>query len=338
MFSQPDSHNFETLSDILSAAKEGGANEHPLVSVIVPTWNSEKDIEDFLDSLERQTYPKASMELVVVDNGSTDNSVQVIQRWYEAQRMADWFGLHLIESPRNNGIAQAYNLGYANTSSRAFAILRGEADVILEPEVVETLCGVIRDNPSVGVAGARGLLYGTVPPQLDHAASYMNWWNGRLRRVDPPHLVDCDSVLGPTFLTRRSCIEQMRFFFPPDRFLASELEFCTRVKRSGHRVVCEPAAISHHKSARSSGHLDGDRFGYIGQRETVLFHLKYNPFPQKLFCLAWTAAWSLKQAMTGHRMLLLGLRDGIRWWLQKHPTQPPGCVNDVTVPDWLAKS
>ena len=81
-------------------------------------------------------------------------------------------------------------------------------------------------------AGARGLLYGTVPPQLDHAAGYMNWWNGRLRRVDPPDLVDCDSVLGPTFLTRRSCIDQMRFFFPADRFLASELEFCTRVKRT----------------------------------------------------------------------------------------------------------
>lgn len=338
MFSQQDSHNFESLSDILSAAKEGGANEHPLVSVIVPTWNSEEDIEDFLDSLELQTYPKASMELVVVDNGSTDNSVPVIQGWYDAQRMAGWFGLHLIESPRNNGIAQAYNLGYAKSSPRAFAILRGEADVILEPKVVETLCGVIRDNASVGVAGARGLLYGTVPPQLDHAAGYMNWWNGRLRRVDPPDLVDCDSVLGPTFLTRRSCIEQMRFFFPPDRFLASELEFCTRVRRSGHRVVCEPAAVSHHKGARSSRSLDFAKYGYVAQRETVLFHLKYNPLPQKLFFLAWTTAYCSKQAFKGNKLLLLALRDGFRWWRSSRPTLPPSCPKDTTLAEWLVRS
>jgi Predicted glycosyltransferases len=338
MLSPQDINNLEASRKISPAAVANAANPYPLVSVIVPTWNSEEDIEDFLNSLERQTYPKASMELVVVDNGSTDNSVQVIQRWHEGQRMAGWFGLHLIESPRNNGIAQAYNLGYANSSSRAFAILRGEADVILEPEVVESLCGVIRDNPSVGVAGARGLLYGTVPPQLDHAASYMNWWNGRLRRVDPDHLVDCDSVLGPTFLTRRSCIDEMQFFFPSDRFLASELEFCTRVKRGGRRVVCEPRAVAYHKGARSSGNLDFGRFGYVAQRETVLFHLKYNPLPQKLFCLAWNAAYSLKQAFKGNRFQLLGLRDGFRWWGSHHPTLPPKSTKDTSLAEWLLKS
>jgi GT2 family glycosyltransferase len=311
--------------------------ESPLVTVIVPTWNSETDVIDFLESVSRQTYPKESIELVAIDNGSKDRSVEVISEWFRTQRTPGWHRLQLIELPTNQGIAKAYNLGYKSCSPQSYAILRGEADVLLEPEVIEILCRALREEASIGVAGARGLLYGTNPAQLDHAAGYMNWWNGRLRRVDPPKLVDCDSVLGPTFLIRRTCINEMRFFFPEDRFLASELEFCTRIKRSGYRVVCEPAAVSHHKSGMSTRHLNSGRFGYIGQRETVLFHLKYNPYPQKIMCLAWNVAWSLKQAIKGQKMLILGVRDGIRWWLWDIPPQLPGSAHDMPVEDWLAQ-
>ena len=338
MIRPQDTQDLETVGLFAGPVTEDPADRYPLVSVIVPSWNSSKDIEDFLNSLAGQTYPKKSMEIVVVDNGSTDDSTKVVHEWYESQQASGWFGLRLVELQSNNGIAQAYNFGYAGCSPRAYAILRGEADVILEGDVVQALCKVLRNDSSVGVAGARGLLHGTVPPQLDHAASYMNWWTGSLRSVDPARLVDCDSVLGPTFLTRKSCIDEMRCFFPSDRFLASELEFCTRVKRYGHRVVCEPAAVSHHKGARSSRSLDFGKYGYVAQRETVLLHLKYNPLPQKLFFLAWTTAYCLKQAFKGNKLLLLALRDGFRWWRSSRPTLPPSCTKDTTLAEWLVRS
>ena len=309
----------------------------PLITVVVPTWYSEEDVIDFLESVSRQTYPKESLELVVIDNGSKDSSAEKVAEWFAAQKNNGWHKLQLIALPTNQGIAKAYNLGYQNCSPESYGILRGEADVLLEPDVIEKLCRTLQDDATIGVAGARGLMYGTSPVQLDHAAGYMNWWNGRLLRVDPANLVDCDSVLGPTFLTRRSCIDKMHFFFPADRFLASELEFCTRVKRGGYRVICEPAAVSHHKSGKSTRNLNVERFGYIGQRETVLFHLKYNPFPQKILCLGWNAAWTLKEALKGQTMLLLGLRDGIRWWLKGTPPQLPDSEKNMQVEDWLAR-
>jgi GT2 family glycosyltransferase len=312
--------------------------EYPLVSVLVPTWNSEKEICDFLDALAVQSYPKSSIELVIIDNGSTDRSTKVVRDWYGAQQSAGWHRLQLIALPINSGIAHAYNLGYEKSSPAAFAILRGEADVVLEPPVVEKLCAVLAQDASIAVAGAKGLFYGSVPPKLDHAASYVNWWTGKVRCVDPPRLVDCDSVLGPTFLTRRECIGRMQFFFAADRFLADELEFCTRVKRFGFRVVCEPDAVSHHKSARSSSQLNRARFGYIAQRETVLFYLKYNSFPQNIVWLVWNAAYGLKQAFKGQTMPLLGLRDGIRWWLLRRPTRLPNAPNGMSLSEWLAGS
>ena len=328
----------ELIPRLSTKGSSPDTHQFPLITVVVPTWNSQNDIIDFLESVSRQTYPKGSVEIVVIDNGSTDRSADVVSDWFGTQQSSGWHRLHLIALPTNQGIAQAYNLGYKKCSPASHAVLRGEADVLLEPEVIERLYVALQGDQTIGVAGARGLLYGTMPLQLDHAAGYMNWWNGRLHRVDPPHLVDCDSVLGPTFLTRRSCIDEMQFFFPADRFLASELEFCTRVKRGGYRVVCEPAAVVYHKGARSTRHLDVGKFGYIEQRETVLFHLKYNPFPQKLFCLIWTAAYAVKQACRGHILLLLGLRDGFRWWRTERPTGLPRAQPGSSLSEWLVKS
>ena len=172
---------------LISAEADSTENlKFPLVTVVVPTWNSETDIVEFLESVSRQSYPRESIEIIVIDNGSTDRSAEVVSDWFETQKESGWHRLQLIASPTNEGIARAYNLGYQNCSGDAYAILRGEADVLLEPEVIEILCRALQDEATIGVAGARGLLYGTVPAQLDHAAGYMNWWNGELRSVDPP--------------------------------------------------------------------------------------------------------------------------------------------------------
>ena len=321
-----------------SASPDVAERVRPIVTVIVPSWNSASEISDFLESLSRQTYPKGSVELIVVDNGSTDGTVDAIRDWYATQASAGWHRLELITLSSNMGIAHAYNLGYKDCSGSSFAILRGEADVVFEADVVQKLCSVLTKEPSIGVAGARGLLSGIEPFQLDHAASYVNWWIGRVTSIDPPELVDCDSVLGPAFLARRACIDDLKYFFPEDRFFADELEFCTRVKRRGYRVVCEPAAVAHHKGARSAGQMNRTRFGYIAQRETVLFYLKYNSFPQKIVWLVWNVAYGLKQAVKGQTMPLLGLRDGIRWWLSRRPTRPPDAPNGMSLSEWLAGS
>lgn len=310
----------------------------PLVTVIVPSWNSANEIKDFLESLSRQTYPRKSVELIVIDNGSTDGTVKAIREWYASQESAGWHRLELIALSSNQGIAHAYNLGYKHCSPSSFAIMRGEADVVFEADLIDRLCSVLTSEASIGVAGARGLLAGIEPPKLDHAASYVNWWIGRVKNLDPPQLVDCDSVLGPAFMVRRSCIDELSYFFAEERFFADELEFCTRVKRSRYRVVCEPAAVAYHKGARSAGQMDRTRFGYIAQRETVLFYLEYNSFPQAIVWLIWNSAYALNQALKGQTMPLCGLRDGIRWWMSRTPPRLPGARNGLSLCEWLAGS
>jgi hypothetical protein len=108
----------------------------PLVSVVVPTRNSRRTIEACLRSIRAQTYP--AMELIVVDNGSTDGT------WAAALRHAD---LALRGGPERS--AQR-NLGIAHAAGEW--VLYVDADMELGPDVVERAVRAGRDDGAVGVS------------------------------------------------------------------------------------------------------------------------------------------------------------------------------------------
>lgn len=53
-------------------------NQYPFVSVIVPVKNGEKTIDKLLAALQKQDYPKDKMQAIIVDNGSQDNTIEII--------------------------------------------------------------------------------------------------------------------------------------------------------------------------------------------------------------------------------------------------------------------
>jgi Glycosyl transferase family 2 len=109
---------------------------NPLVSVVVPTRNSRRTIEACLRSIRAQGYP--ALELIVVDNGSTDGT------WAAALRHAD---LALRGGPERS--AQR-NLGIAHAAGEW--VLYVDADMELGPDVVERAVRAGRDGDAVGVS------------------------------------------------------------------------------------------------------------------------------------------------------------------------------------------
>ena len=306
-------------------------SEHPLVSVLLPNWNTRDDSLEFLESLARQTYPKSAIELIISDNDSSDGSQEAFRQWFAAHSSEPWHRLELVELTGNQGIAVGYNAAYKHSSPQSFAILRAESDVIWKPDLMALLVADLLELPDAGVIGAKGV--------IGSAARYINWWTGRLYEMDPDIMLDCDCVFGGTFIARRSCIERLGYFFRSEHFLASELEFCTRVKRLGYRVLYDPHVVVQHKGARSTANLDGSKFAYVCYRELVLFHLAYNHFPQKAVFLAHAVAYCLKQALLANGMHLRAFHDGlILGSLHRSvhlPGTPPG--TQVSVADWLAQ-
>jgi len=107
----------------------------PSVAVVIPSWNSAGLLPRCLDSLAGQD---AELELMVVDNGSSDGSLELLRER----------GIPHVSLPSNVGFAAAVNLGAART--RAPAVLALNADTVLEPGCVGRLAAALAADPGLG--------------------------------------------------------------------------------------------------------------------------------------------------------------------------------------------
>lgn len=111
------------------------------VSVIVPVYNGEKVIGSCLKSLLNQNYPKKNYEIIVVDDGSTDNSVEVVKKFKRVK---------LIRQ-KHKGPAAARNLGVKH--AKGSIVLFTDADCIPSRNWIKSMVEPFKDKQVVGVAG-----------------------------------------------------------------------------------------------------------------------------------------------------------------------------------------
>jgi hypothetical protein len=307
-------------------------NITPLVSVLLPSWNTEEQTLEFLRSLTNQDYPPKALELIVVDNGSSDGSVASIKEWLRSDPATCLHSAQVITFPANRGIAAAYNAGYAHCSSDSWAVIRAESDIVWDRELVTILVTALLQYEDVGVIGARGGLSND-SSRLDFGARYVNWWTGKMCNEDSDHLVECDCVFGSTFIIRRSCIDQLGYFFPPDRFLADELGFCTRVRRLGYKVLFEPRAKVLHRVGTSTARLNKSRFRYVDAFEKTLFQMELNHFPRNLCVIAMSILHALK-----HReyIAIVAIRDALLRAKFRTKVLAPEQRPGVSTVEWLS--
>ncbi len=112
----------------------------PLVSIIIPSYNAEKYVREAVDSALAQTHK--GTEVVVVDDGSTDNTREVLRPYTEAGRIK-------YVHQANKGLAGARNAGIESSSGDYVAFL--DADDIFLPDKVEEQVGALEANKDYGV-------------------------------------------------------------------------------------------------------------------------------------------------------------------------------------------
>jgi GT2 family glycosyltransferase len=121
-----------------------------LVSIILLTWNPERFLDNCLDSISHQDYKP--LELIVVDNGSTDGSAEIIREKLESMANMSW-KLELL--PFNTGFAAGMNRGIA-LSSGTFVLTLNQ-DVVLSPSYISKLVEYL-SRPDEQIASATGKL------------------------------------------------------------------------------------------------------------------------------------------------------------------------------------
>ncbi|MBA4077350.1 MAG: glycosyltransferase family 2 protein, partial [Cyanobacteria bacterium PR.023] len=109
-----------------------------LVSVVIPNWNGKRFLTGVLDSLAKQSYKQ--VEVIVVDNGSHDGSVEFIRENYPFVRLA------LYE--KNTGFAVAVNRGIRESKGEYIALINN--DTVLEDEFIAELVKGMHEHPECG--------------------------------------------------------------------------------------------------------------------------------------------------------------------------------------------
>jgi hyaluronan synthase len=131
-------------------------NYTPSVTIVIPCFNEETWIKRTIISCLDQDYPPDKLEIIIVDDGSTDRSVEVIQEtvmklWQEADRFKTKERVRVFLQKHNQGKREAMALGINNAHTELIAFV--DSDSFLEPDAIRQLVQPMVDPKMAGVSG-----------------------------------------------------------------------------------------------------------------------------------------------------------------------------------------
>jgi GT2 family glycosyltransferase len=220
-------------------------NSIPKVSCIVLNWNGWQDTIECLDALKKCTYP--TLTIMVVDNGSTNDSVARIQAAHP--------DVVLLESGENLGFAGGNNIGirYALAHGADYVWLLNN-DTKPAPDALSALVAKALTDRGIG-AVASICYYADAPSTVQAwAGTRVNLWIGYSRLSTVPHADDWfHSLNGTSMLIVRTAIDDVGLLDEGFFLYWEDTEFCLRLRKKGWRIAAAPDSRVLHKVNASTG-------------------------------------------------------------------------------------
>lgn len=216
----------------------------PHVCCVVLNWNGADDTTECLAALEASTYP--NLTVMVVDNGSTDDSVSRIRVAYP--------DILLLQNEKNLGFAGGNNLGIRHALAHgADAIWLLNNDTKPAPDALSALMAKAKSDPRIA-AVASICYYADAPSTVQAwAGSRVNLWIGYsgLARV-PREDAWFDSLNGTSLLISRNALEDVGLLDEGFFVYWEDTEFCLRLRKKGWRIAAAPDSRVLHKVSAST--------------------------------------------------------------------------------------
>lgn len=248
----------------------------PLVSVIVLNWNGKRFLEDCLISLEKQSY--SNFEVIFVDNGSTDSSVDFIKKKFP------W--VKLIENKENLGFAAGNNKGIKISSGKYIVTLNN--DTKTDRKWLESLVNVAESSNNIGMCASKVLLLKR-PNVIDSVGiniypDGMSKQRGYLE-IDTGQYDKIEEILLPSAcaaLYRKEMLDQIGLFDESFFAYCEDTDLGLRGKLKGWKAVLAPSAIMYHLYSGTAGRYSPLK-AYFVERNHFWVALKI--FPLRLLLM-----------------------------------------------------
>jgi len=219
------------------------------IYIIVLNWNGKDDTIECVRSLQKINYD--NYKIIVVDNGSEDNSVSEIERLFPAVK--------IIKNKKNLGFAGGNNVGirYA-VENKADYVLLINNDTTVGENFLSELVEIGESDKRIGALGSK-ICFHSEPNRIWFAGGKVNWLKNKgthigLDEIDTGQynkISEVDYLTGCCLLIRRGVIEKIGVL-AEDYFLYYEdTDFSARIKNAGYRIMYIPKSKIYHKISRS---------------------------------------------------------------------------------------
>jgi len=282
----------------------------PRVSIIIPNWNGARHLPTCLESLRRQTF--RDFEVIVVDNGSTDGSLDLLARDYPEVRV--------LALGENWGFAGACNVGIRAARGEFVILLNNDTEA--DPRWLEEVVAVFERRPEAGIVASKMLLFDQRDTfhtagdfyRVDGIPGNRGVWEKDEGQYDREEVVF--SACGGSAAYRREMLDRIGLLDEDFFYSCEDVDLAWRAQLAGYRCVYAPRAVVYHKLSATGGGVtasfyDGRNFIYLLVKDypSDLWRRHWRAILKAQLRLAWEAlrAWRGAAARARLRGMLAGL-------------------------------
>lgn len=290
--------------------------DYPLVSIITVNFNGLSYTLEMLASLQKLSYP--AVEVIVVDNGSSENASEIKERYPETV---------FIRSEKNLGFAGGNNLGIAKAKGRYLFFLNNDTEV--DPHFLQPLVKEFEEDSRLGLASPKIVFHEEGKRRyIQYAGSRgINMYTmrgssiGHFDEDDGSHDQVYDTKLGhgAAMMIPMKVVEEVGLM--PDIFFLyyEEHDWCEMIKRAGYKVRYVGSSVIYHKESMTVGRNSAIKSYYM-TRGRLLFTRRNTKGLQFItsslfFALLALPKNALRHLIKGEYQLLKAYLLGVGWHL-----------------------
>lgn len=231
------------------------------LEIVIVNYNSKIWVEKTLSSLYKYyiPYSKYNVIVTVVDNASTDNSVEFIEKNYQK--------INLIKTSKNLGFSAGNNLALRKSTADYIMLLNSDTQLTEKSKNIDILIDMLKEDNKIGIVTPKLLLtngkidmacHRGEPSLLDCFFYFFGFekFFSKIKFFTHYHLLhkdlntihEVDAVTGACIITKLKCLKEIDLFDERYFMYSEDMDLCRKYRQNGYKIIFNPdVEIVHHK-------------------------------------------------------------------------------------------